>query len=486
MMRPSSAARTGAGLLCLSVLSACAVGPDFHAPPPPRNMSYGVELPLSADAGPLRPDAPVPDRWWTRFRSPAIDALVDRALRNNPSLDAARAALRAARELTAAQRGAYLPQVGASVSPGHQSFARTLASPTQAGNSVYDLTTSQLTVGFAPDLFGANRRAVESLAAQQDVARFELSAAQQALAANVVVAAVTDAELRAQIDETRRLIAIQRSIALSIERQLALGQSARADLLAQRALLAQTEAGLPPLERQRAINRDLLAALLGTSPGEVEIAGVELDGLVLPADLPVRLPAELVRHRPDVRMAEAALHAASAEIGIAVAARLPDVQIDAAAGSAALHLLPGFGPGTSFWTVTGSITQPLFAGGQLRHRQKAAQAAFDQADATYRGAVIGAVQNMADALHAVLADGDAATAARALDTAAGDSLDIARRQEALGDVSATTVLQAETVARQARLALIQARATQLTDVAALYLALGGADPGAPEGRGTSR
>ena len=213
---------------------------------------------------------------------------------------------------------------------------------------------------------------------------------------------------------------------------------------------------------------------------------MELDGLVLPADLPVRLPAELVRHRPDVRMAEAALHAASAEIGIAVAARLPDVQIDAAAGSAALHLLPGFGPGTSFWTVTGSITQPLFAGGQLRHRQKAAQAAFDQADATYRGAVIGAVQNMADALHAVLADGDAATAARALDTAAGDSLDIARRQEALGDVSATTVLQAETVARQARLALIQARATQLTDVAALYLALGGADPGAPEGRGTSR
>lgn len=474
MMRASPQISAGMVGLLLLGLSACAAGPDFHAPAQPAGMSYGLD-PVDDPVPSVRltTGAPVPEQWWTSLQSPAMDALVETALRNNPSIEAARQALGAARELTAAQRGAYFPQVGVNISPSHQSYARTLASPAQSGASVYDLTTSQVSVGFAPDVFGANRRAVEALAAQQDQARYELEAAQQALAANVVVAAVTDAQLGAQISETRRLVDIQRAITQTIEQQLALGQSSRADLLAQKALLAQTEAGLPALERQRRLNRDLLAALLGATPGEVALPQLELDGLVLPAELPVRLPAEVVRHRPDVRTAEAALHVASAQVGVAVAARLPSVQIDGSAGSAALHLVPGFGPGTSFWAVTGSITQPVFAGGQLWRRQKAAEAAFKQAGAVYRSTVIGAVQNTADALHALLADARTRAAADAQDEAARGSLNIARRQLALGDVSAVAVLQAEMAERQARLTVIQAHAAQLADVAALYLALGG-------------
>jgi NodT family efflux transporter outer membrane factor (OMF) lipoprotein len=417
--------------------------------------------------------ADIPAQWWEIFHSKALDDLVAKALENNATIQAANAALRQAKELSRAQRGAYYPTVSASINPSRQHFADTLASPLANNSDLYDLTTTQLSVSYTPDLFGANARSVESLVAQEDQQRFNLEAARLTLASNVVLAAIQDASIRAQITATQLIVDNQRKTLAIYQRQAALGQTSNADLAAQVALLAQTEATLPPLEKQFAVNRDLLAALVGRTPGEPVTATFDFKSLSLPAELPLSVPARLVEHRPDVRIAEAELHAASAQIGIAVAARLPDLEIDANAGSAALALTPSFNSVTEFWSVAATLTQPIFDAGTLLHKQRSAEAAYDQAAAQYRVTVVEAFQNTADTLHSIWNDGKALQADVVAANASRTSLDIARRQLALGDVSQLTLFTAEQSEAEARLALLQARATQYSDVVALFQALGG-------------
>jgi NodT family efflux transporter outer membrane factor (OMF) lipoprotein len=289
----------------------------------------------------------------------------------------------------------------------------------------------------------------------------------------VVQAAILDAMLRAQIQQTQAIIADQRQTLDSFQRQFELGQSSKADLAAQESLLAQSEATLPPLQKQFQVNRDLLYALVGRTPAEPLNVGFEFKALTLPDRLPMSLPAQIVEHRPDVRMAEAQLHAASAEIGVAAAARWPNLDITAAAGSAALTLAPAFNNANTFWSLAATLTQPVFDGGTLRHRERAAKAAYDQAAAQYQGTVVAAFQNTADVLHALATDADAERSAEASETASMRSLDIARRQFGLGDLSRLAVLSAEQTEAQARLALLQARANRYDDVVALFQALGG-------------
>jgi NodT family efflux transporter outer membrane factor (OMF) lipoprotein len=284
---------------------------------------------------------------------------------------------------------------------------------------------------------------------------------------------VQDALLRTQIEQTKAIIRDQQQTFASFERQLELGQASKADLAAQQALLAQTQASLPPLEKQFRINRDLLSALVGLTPGEPLQVQFDLRSLSLPDTLPLSLPAQLVEHRPDVRMAEAQLHAASAQIGVAEAARWPNLQIDANAGSAALRLAPQFGTAENFWNIAATLTQPIFEGGTLLHHQRAAEAAYEQAAQQYQATVVGAFQNTADVLHALWTDADGLRAAEAAAKASDASLDIARRQLELGDLSRLAVLSAEQADDQARLALLQARANRYADAAALFQALGG-------------
>lgn len=466
-------------LLAPLLLAACAVGPNYHRPVLPPTAGYGAAAapPAGASQNESEPrlvsGQDVPAAWWRVFRSAELDALVDQALANSPTVKAAQAALRSAREQVIAQRGAYYPSISASVQPSHQDFAKTLASPLQSNANIYDLTTTQVSVSYTPDIFGANARAVESLAAQQDQQRFQLEATRLTLASNVVAAAIEDALLRAEISETQTIIRDQRQTLASFQRQYQLGQASEADLAAQKALLAQSEAALPPLEKQFRVNRDLLAALMGRTPAEPVEVRFELDSLSLAEPLPLSLPARLVQQRPDVRIAEAQLHAASAEVGVAEAARWPNLEIDAAAGSAALRVVPQFDTASNFWSIAATLTQPIFEGGTLLHRQKAAEAAYDQAAAQYQATVVGAFQNTADVLHALRTDADALRAAETAEAASGSSLQIARRQLGLGDVSRLSVLAAEQTDAQARLALLQARASRYADAAALFQALGG-------------
>ncbi|MDD5295377.1 MAG: efflux transporter outer membrane subunit [Rhodocyclaceae bacterium] len=450
--------------------TACAVGPDFRRPDAPDVKAY---LPAEPRAPGLVAGADIPAEWWQSFHSPALDALVRRSLDANPNVEAARAALRIAQESAAAQRGAFWPQASASLAPSRQRIADSLSSPLNAPANPFSLHTAQLNIAYAPDVFGGNRRQEESLEAQAESARFELEAARLSLAANVVTAAIQEASLRGQMAATERIIALQAETLDLARRQQALGAIAEAGVAAQEAALAQSRAALPPLRKQLAQTRDLLTALAGGFPDRELEQRFDLEHLELPPELPLSLPSRLVEQRPDVRAAEAQLHAASAQVGVAMANRLPQFSINAGTGSVAGRLSDLFKGGGGFWSLAGAVAQPIFDGGALAHRQSAAEAALDQARAQYRATVIGAFQNVADTLHALDQDTEALRAAAAAERATSRSLALARRQVALGDISHLALLSAEQSWQQAMIALVQARTNQFADTAALFQALGG-------------
>jgi NodT family efflux transporter outer membrane factor (OMF) lipoprotein len=472
-------------MLGIGALSLCScVGPDFHRPAPPavdRYTQQNLPTNLSGVDGPggaaqrFLSGETVPRDWWTRFGSADLNALVAQAMRANPNVKAAQAALRQALEIAAAQRSAYFPTVQAGFDPTRQLNAVGVLQPTlNSGTALFNLFTTQVSVSYVPDVFGANRRQVESLTALAEMDRFELDATYLTLTSNVVTAAIEEAGFRAQIAATQRVVALERQTLDVLRGQLDLGAVSGVDVLAQEAALAQAETTLPPLEKQLQQTHDLIATLVGKLPPDLAPLHFELDELQLPQDLPLGVPSELVERRPDVRAAEAQLHAATAQVGVALANMLPQVTITGDIGSTATMMSDLFRSGTGFWTVGASLSQTLFAGGALLHRKRAADAALDQAAETYRAAVLTAFQNVADALHALRADADAMAAASRAVHAADETFAITRRQLVLGSVGYVALLSAEQTDQQAVIALAQARTNRLADTAALFQALGGA------------
>jgi NodT family efflux transporter outer membrane factor (OMF) lipoprotein len=475
---------TPRGLAALAALSLCAcVGPNFHRPAPPTVERYTVDpLPAATVAaeGPggaaqrFLTDQEVPRDWWKLFGSAELDSLVSAALHANPDVRSAQAALRQALENTAAQRGAFFPTVLGSFDASRNLNAVGVLAPNLAsGAALYNLFTPQVTVSYVPDIFGANRRQVESLAAQAEASRYQLDATYLTLTANVVTAAIQEAGLRAQIAGTRSVIQLEREALAVLRRELELGAIAEGDVFAQDAALAQLEATLPPLNRQLQQVRDSLAALTGRLPADLKPSQLELDQLVLPTDLPLGVPSQLVERRPDVRAAEAQLHAATAQVGVATANLLPQLTITGDSGSSATAMRDLFKAGTGFWSIGANASQTLFAGGTLLHRKRAADAALDQAGAMYQSAVLTAFQNVADALHALDTDADALNAASRAMSASQKSLDVVRHQLELGSVGYLALLNAEQSYQQAVVSLAQARSNRYADTAALFQALGG-------------
>jgi NodT family efflux transporter outer membrane factor (OMF) lipoprotein len=479
----AGALMAGLSASVLAGLSACAVGPNFKRPAPPAATGYGgasaqvdTAAAESAAGGAQHFVAgmDIPSQWWTLFQSPQLNQLVEQALKGNPDVGAAQAALRQAHELYLVQKTSFFPNLQGSFSGDRSEFpSNTLTAPTVATNSTYTLYTAQLTLSYAPDVFGATRRQVEIAKAQAESNRFQLEAAYLTLSSNVVVTAVQEASLRGQIKATERLLQLQHQLTDLVKRQRALGTASELDLLAQQSQEAQTAQTLPPLQKQLGQTRDALTALLGRLPSDEPQETFRLDELTLPTNLPVSLPSKLIEQRPDVRQAEENMHAASAAVGVAVADMLPQFSIDADLGSSALKLSKLFTPYTGFWDAGASLTQTLFDAGALLHRKRAADAALDQAAAQYRGAVILACQNVADTLRALQADADALKAGAEAERAAKATFDLAARQRALGTISLVAVLNAETVYLQAELALVQARANRFSDTAGLFQSLGG-------------
>jgi NodT family efflux transporter outer membrane factor (OMF) lipoprotein len=467
--------------LCVAV-SACAVGPNFKRPTPPDASGYGsasqsqTATAESADGAAQRFVAgmDIPSEWWTMFRSPNLNRLIAQALSANPNVGAAQAGLRQAHELYLAQRTSFFPNVQGGFSADRAEFpTNTLTSPTVASSSTYTLYTAQLTLSYAPDIFGATRRQVEIAKAQADSSRFQLEATYLTLSSNVVVTAIQEASLREQIATTERLLQLEHQLTGLVQQQRVLGTANDLDILSQQALEAQTAQSLPPLQKQLGQTRDALTALLGKLPSQEPPETFRLDELTLPADLPVSLPSKLVEQRPDVRQAEENMHMASAAVGVAIADLLPQFAISGDVGSSALTLGKLFTPYTGFWDAGASLTQTLFDAGALIHKKRAAEAALDQAAAQYRAAVILACQNVADTLRALESDADALKASAEAEQAAKKSFELAQRQRALGTISLVAVLNAEQAYNNSALVLIQARANRYADTAALFQALGG-------------
>ena len=469
---------------CAGILiSGCTVGPDFHRPAAPQVAGYTAEpLPAQTAAAPVRggevqrflAERDLPGEWWQLFRSPALTALVQQALDANPDVEAAQAALRQARENVYAQEGAFYPNVQAGFIASREKNAVDVVSPTlTSGQALFNLYTPQVFVSYALDTWGGNRRQVESLQAQAEAQRFQLEATYLTLTSNVVAASIQEGSLRAQVAATREVIRIEGDQLALLRRQYELGAVAGADVAAQEAALAQTEVTLPTLQKQLAQQRDLIARLAGRFPSDEPGQRFELDDLTLPQELPLGLPSRLVEQRPDVRSAEANLHSASAQVGVATANMLPQITLSANAGSTSTQFHQLFTSPTAFWGLTAGILQPLFEGGTLLHRKRAADAALEQAAAQYRGTVLTAFQNVADALHALDRDAQALAAAARAERAAADSLAIAQRTMELGATSFLPLLVAQQTYQQALIGLAQARANRYADTAALFQALGG-------------
>ena len=372
-----------------------------------------------------------------------------------------------------AQQGFYYPTVQANVSPSRQRNSATISPTLTSGDTIFNLYTAQVAVGFVPDVFGGNRRQVEALKASAESQRFQLEATYLTLTSNVVAAAMQEASLRAQIAATLEIIAANTRSLEILRRQLALGYAAGLDVATGEAALAQVQLSLPPLQKQLEQTRNMLAALAGRFPSDAPEEKFELAALQLPQDLPLSLPSKLVEQRPDVRAAEAQLHAASALIGVAVSNMLPQFAISAAKGGTATVFSQMFSNGNPFWAVVGNVSQTLFAGGTLLHRKRAAEAAFDQTAAQYKSIVISAFQNVADTLYALQADADALGAATRAERAAEVSLNLVRKQMELGQVNILALLNSQQMYQQAVIARSQAQANRLMDTTALFQALGG-------------
>jgi len=468
--------------LVLLALSGCAVGPDFRQPAAPRASTF-TEFPLPAstvtapvtkgEAQRFVSGRDIPAQWWTLFQNKPLNDLITQALNDSPNLAAAQAALREAVENRRAQFGAQLPSVDANFSATRQKFSSATFGQPNAGSTIFTLYNASVNVSYNLDLFGGTRRAVEASQAQLDYQRYLLEASHLTLTSNLVTTAVQEASLRARIKATAEIIAAEEEQVKLIERRLELGAGTRPELLAQQSLLAQARSTLPPLEKELSQSRHQLAVLAGKFPSEAAaLPQFNLADLTLPQELPLSLPSELVRQRPDVLAAEEILHQASAQVGVATANLFPKITLTGSIGPQSVSFGDLFTNG-SVWSLGAGILQPIFHGGELKAKQRAANAAYDQAEAQYRSTVLQAFQNVADVLRALDLDAQTLKALAESEQAAKATFDLARQQYGFGAVNYLYLLDAERQYLTARISLAQAQAARLADSAALFQALGG-------------
>lgn len=470
-------------LLSAIFLTSCMVGPDFHPPHPATPISYTettlptktVSTPYVGKGGRAQRfvyNENISSEWWHLFHSPEINRLILTGLANSPNLSAAYAALRQAQQN-------FYAQVGNSLYPafnGQLGAQRELFSNSTLGENapspLFNLFNANVNVSYMLDAFGGARRQVEAAEAQVDYQQFQLIAAYLTLTSNIVTTAVTVASLQAQIDATRALLLAEENQLTIIRKQFYLGGVSNANVLTQTTLVAQTQANIPALEKTLAQNKHALSVLIGAYP-DAPLPIINLNHLYLPTKLPVSLPSNLVRQRPDVRASEALLHAASAQIGVATANLLPQIALTGNYGWMAPTASTLFATTTNTWMIGALITQPLFHGGALIAQRRAAVAAYDQAFAQYKQTVLQAFQNVADALRALELDARSLHDLKAAEMAAFNNLRLTSKQYQLGGVSYLNLLTAQQQYQQTVINRIQAQASRYSDTAALFQALGG-------------
>jgi NodT family efflux transporter outer membrane factor (OMF) lipoprotein len=469
--------------LACAFMAGCAVGPDFRSPEAPTVKEYTPDpLPSETVSAPgtggavqrFVSDRDIPGQWWTLFRSEALDALIRKALADSPTIAAAEARLREAEENLRARGGTvYFPSVDGILSANRQKSTGASYGQPAAGANTFTLFNASVNVSYTLDIFGGNRRELEALRAQVDYQRFQLEAAHLALTSNIVTSAVTEASLRAQVQATQEIVEMLGKQLGLVSAKFELGGASRPDVLEQRTLLAQTLATLPPLEKELARTRHQLAVYAGSFPGEGGLPEFRLESLELPVDVPVSVPSALVRQRPDIRASEELLHAACAQVGVATANLYPKITLTGSLGSNAVRIEDLFSSGSSVWSLGAGLLQPLFRGGELSAKRRAAIAAHDQALAQYRETVLNSFRDVADTLRALDLDAQTLRAQADAEASARETLSSVESQFRIGSVNYLSLLVAQRQYQVARTNLIRAQAARFADTAALFQALGG-------------
>jgi NodT family efflux transporter outer membrane factor (OMF) lipoprotein len=462
----------------------CAVGPNFHGGVVPKAQAYlSTSFSQNTVAAPTKLGSAqsfikgkdIPYQWWTLFQSKKLDTLIRQALENNPTLAAAEATLREARENVNAQIGSeYYPNIKLDAVTSRQKiFPASFGIPGMEASTPH-LYSASVMVSYAFDIFGGGRREIEALKAKVDYERFRLEAAHLTISGDVVTTVIKEATLHALIHSTDKIIADQEKQLEFLEEQLAVGSISRSEVLSQRALLEATRSMLPSYEKDLSRTRHQLLTLLGKLPSEeASIPEFDLYEITLPAQLPVSLPSELTRQRPDVRAAEALLHAASAKIGVATANLYPQITLGGGYGPVTGRLVDLLKGESLSWGVGAGIVGPIFNGGSLRAQKRGAIAVYTEATAHFRETVISAYQNVADVLIALEQDAMILKAQANAEATARDTLRLSRQQFKEGVINYVLVLNAECQYQQSRISLVQAQAARLADTAALFQSLGG-------------
>lgn len=465
-------------------LIACAVGPDFHTPQAPQVGSYTTTpFPNTTAAVNGTGNAEqmqtftsgqkIATEWWALYHSKELDALIKQGLANSPTLAAAKYTLTQAQENYRAQVGtSYVPSVTAGLG-GTKQQANGASSDTDTKPSIFSLYNASVNVSYTLDAFGGQRRLVEASRAQVDYQRYELAAAYLSLTANIVTTAISEASLQAQIKATQALIKAEEDDLVITQKQLKLGGASGLNVLAQANTLAQNRALLPTLQINLAQTHNSLAVLVGVLPANLPLLTIQLDSLVLPQQLPISLPSELVQQRPDILSSQALLHSASANVGVATANLLPQITLTGSYGAASNHTNTLFSGDSTVWSFGGQLLQPVFNGGALRAQRRAAIAAFKEAAAQYQQTVLQAFQNVADSLQALQTDALSLQAQRQAEVALQKTLVITEQQYRLGGASYLNVLTAQAQYQQAVVNRVIAEAARYSDTAALFQALGG-------------
>lgn len=459
---------------CLLTLG-CVVGPDFHRPTAPVEQGYTPEptrqtAVADGQAQRFLEGLPVDPKWWQLLRCPALDSIVEQALAGNPGLEAARANLRKSQDSLRAGYGVFFPQADA-----HAGVSRQLYNPAPGTlpSSTFNLFTLSGTISYAVDLWGGERRQVEALAAGVDANRYSLAATYVMLTSNVVDSVIAQAAYRDEIDATKTTVVLLREQVRIANAQATGGTVPYSNVLSLESQVASTEATVPPLEEKIDQAADLLAALTGMTPASWRQPPLALSDLKLPENLPLTVPSQLVRQRPDVLIAEAELHAANASIGVATAAMLPNLTLSAGYGVNNASAGDSFSATSPFWSLGAGLTQPLFHGGALYYQRKASIDARDAAAAEYRQTVLGAFQQVADTLRGLSHDADGLTAQTAAVETAEKAMRLIQANYQAGIGTYLQVLVADEQYLQAKISYVQAVAQRLQDTVALYVALGG-------------
>jgi hypothetical protein len=459
-------------------LAGCMVGPDFTRPPAPHVSRF---VPADATAGAwtaggqtqaLSTNEPLARDWWTRFGSRAIDSTVGDALTGSPTLDLAEATLRRSEHALRAGEGIFFPQADAQAGASRQRYA-----PLRTGQalpaSIFNLFTLSATVSYTLYLWGGERRQVEALAAGVDAQREALASAYLMLTANVVNTMIARAAYRDEAAATREMIGLLDEQIRLTRAQVTAGAAAYVAVLTLESQRASLEATLPALDQKRAQADDLLALLAGRYPVDWQTPDLSLDAIELPASLPDTAPSSLVRRRPDILQAEAQLHMASAQVGVATAALYPNLTLSASGGFDSIVAGQLFAPAGRAWSVGAGLAAPLFHGGTLLNQRRAAQDAYDEADATYRQVVLAAFSQVADTLRALANDATALDAQARAMAAARDALKLTQAGYDAGIAGYVQLLVADVQYHQTRIAWLQTVAQRLQDTVAFYVALGG-------------